>query len=296
MDERDFELLTALDQTKNITHAANRLYVTQSSLSKRINAIEQELGVTLLLRSRQGIRFTPEGEIVLHYAKEAAAQLDHMRAALDTRRPYICGTLNAGVSINYALYRFPDILAMYRKKYPHVNTHIVTDHSRNLYLQALDGVLDVAIIRGEYPWKGNKLLLDRENIYAISSMEHKGLSLGEIPYIGHKTDSVFERELTRWLHENNIQVDQTNGILVDSIGTCVEMVNRGLGWAIVPEICLANFHGNRTPLFFANGEPFIRSTWLMYSDDAMALRQVEAFVTIFRELKNETDRNKEQIL
>ena len=66
MDERDFELLTALDKTKNITHAADLLYVTQSSLSKRINAIEQELDIKLLIRSRQGIHFTPEGEIVLH--------------------------------------------------------------------------------------------------------------------------------------------------------------------------------------------------------------------------------------
>ena len=56
MDERDFELLDILEKTKNITHAADLLYVTQSSLSKRITAIENELGVTLLIRSRQGRR------------------------------------------------------------------------------------------------------------------------------------------------------------------------------------------------------------------------------------------------
>ena len=284
MDERDFELLAALDKTKNITHAADLLYVTQSSLSKRINAIEQELDIKLLLRSRQGIHFTPEGEIVLEYAKKAAAQLEEMHAVLDTKRAYICGTLNAGISINYALYRFPDILAMYRNKYPYVNTHIVTDHSRKLYLQALDGSLDVAIIRGEYPWKGNKLLLDRESIYAITSVEHQGLPLNEIPYIGHKTDSVFERELAQWFHENNVLTNQANGIYVDNIGTCVEMVNRGLGWAIVPEICLGNFHGNRKPLFFANGEPFVRSTYLMYLDVVKALTQVSAFLDMFKEL------------
>lgn len=88
-----------------------------------------------------------------------------MRIALNTKRPYICDTLNTGISINYALYRFPDILAMYHNRYPHVNTHIVTDHSRKLYLQILDRALDVAIIRGEYPWKGSRLLLDRKNIY-----------------------------------------------------------------------------------------------------------------------------------
>ena len=36
MDEKDFELLRILDETRNITHAADRLYMTQSALSKRI--------------------------------------------------------------------------------------------------------------------------------------------------------------------------------------------------------------------------------------------------------------------
>ena len=39
--------------------------MTQSALSKRIKALEQELGVEIVLRSRQGIRFTPAGEQVL---------------------------------------------------------------------------------------------------------------------------------------------------------------------------------------------------------------------------------------
>ena len=56
MDEKDYELLHALDETRNITHAADKLYMTQSALSKRIKALEQELGVEIVLRSRQGIR------------------------------------------------------------------------------------------------------------------------------------------------------------------------------------------------------------------------------------------------
>ena len=53
MDEKDYELLHALDETRNITHAADKLYMTQSALSKRIKALEQELGVEIVLRSRQ---------------------------------------------------------------------------------------------------------------------------------------------------------------------------------------------------------------------------------------------------
>ena len=52
MDEKDYELLHALDETRNITHAADKLYMTQSALSKRIKALEQELRLESGLRSR----------------------------------------------------------------------------------------------------------------------------------------------------------------------------------------------------------------------------------------------------
>ena len=97
MNERDFELLSALNQTKNITRAADLLYITQSALSKRINALEEELGTTLILRSRQGIHFTPEGEEVLERTQAAAEQLAMMRRNLDQSKSYISGTLNAGI-------------------------------------------------------------------------------------------------------------------------------------------------------------------------------------------------------
>lgn len=286
MDERDFELLATLNKTRNITHAADILYISQSSLSKRIRIIERELGVSLMLRSRQGIHFTAAGEAVLKHTHEAARQMALMRKAIETSRDYICGTLNAGVSINYSLYRLPDLLASYREKYPHVNTYITADQSRNLYLQLLDGVIDVGILRGEYDWKSGKFLLEREKICAIYNQQYKDQPLSEIPYIGRKTDAELERELAQWMHENDIQTEK-HGVYVDNITTCVEMVRRGLGWAIVPEICLNNFEGCIRPLFFANGEPFLRSTYIMYSTQALALPQVKAFIDLVKNLQEE---------
>ena len=83
MDEKDFELLQALADSRNITKAADKLHITQSALSKRIRSIERELGVELLLRSHQGIRFTPSGEAVLAHSRAAAREMEQMRRNLD---------------------------------------------------------------------------------------------------------------------------------------------------------------------------------------------------------------------
>lgn len=290
MDERDFKLLAVLNETKNITHAADLLFLTQSSLSKRIKLIEQELKVTLLLRSRQGIHFTPEGEIVLKHVTQATQLLKAMRTAIDATKEEIHGTLNAGISVNYALYRLPQVLTQFRNHYPHVNFNLVTEHSRNLYMQILNGKLDVAIIRGEYQWLGAKFLLDRESICLIKSNAQATIALSDLPYIGRKTDTVFERELAKWLYEQNLQPEH-NGIYVDSITTCVEMVKRGLGWAIVPEICMTNFEGDITKLYFADGEPLVRSTYLICSETAMKLPQVKAFIEVVRQSNPEENPN-----
>lgn len=279
MDEKDFELLKVLNETKNITHAANKLYLSQSSLSKRILAIEKELGISLMLRSQKGIHFTPEGEEVLFRTMEASAHLKQMRDSLLAKRDVVCGTLNAGISINFARYTLPDLLAEYRKCFPHVHTNITTNHSRNLYLQMVEGSVDVAILRGEYDWYGEKILLSQEKICAICTHEDQQVNFLDLPFIGHKTDSDFEKVLSRWLRENNYK-SALNNVYVDNITTCVEMVQRGIGWAIVPEICLKNFEGYRKPLFFEDGEPLVRSTYIYYSKNAQALPQVREFIRL----------------
>ena len=281
MTERDFEILEILNRTKNITHAADLLYINQSALSKRIIAIEEELGVTLMVRSRQGIHFTPEGEKVLYYSQEAKKLLELMREDLKDDNKVISGTLRAGISINYSQYNLPQILSEYKKKFPNVTTHITTEYSRNLFFKITNGEVDIAIVRGEFPWNENKILLEEENICLIYNKQDIDKDLSELQYIGRKTDTTFEREIAQWLRENDLKIKK-EGIYVDNINTCVEMVNQGLGWAIVPEICLKSFKGQIKPLVFKNGQAFTRSTYLLYSNSVAKLPQVREFIKIIQ--------------
>lgn len=281
MDEKDFEILSILNETRNITRAAKQLYITQSALSKRIKAIETELGIEMLIRSRQGIRFTPAGEAVLTHSTCAAREMELMRRHIDTMNEEICGTLNTGISINFALYKLPDILADYHKKYPKVNLQITTGQSRHLYRQMLDGSLDIAVLRGEYPWDGIQFLLSQENICLVYNQEYEGTPLSDYLYISHKTDIYQSAMMTRWMHEQNLN-PRTNGVCVDSITACTEMVKRGIGWGLLPEIALENFHGCKKPCTLIDGEPFIRRTYILCQREAVELPQVNAFMEILK--------------
>ena len=281
MDEKDFELMEALDSSRNITKAAEKLFITQSALSKRIKAIERELGIELLLRCYHGIRFTPAGETVLAYSRSAARQLEQMRIQLDAQQEEICGSLKAGVSINYALYQLPDILAEYHRNFPKVQLQITTDQSRNLYRQMLEGSLDTAVIRGEYSWDGMQFLLSQEKVCVICAKDCVDRPLRDYLYIGRKTDAALEAKTLRWMNEQGL-AGLNAGFYVDSITTCVEMVRRGLGWSIVPEIALKDFDGCIRPCFFENGEPFTRRTSLICQAESLRLPQVHTFVELLK--------------
>ena len=82
MEEKDFEVLRVLNETRSITQAAEKLYMTQSALSRRLRTIEEELGADLVVRSRQGVRFTPAGEMALVRSRSAARELEQMRREL----------------------------------------------------------------------------------------------------------------------------------------------------------------------------------------------------------------------
>lgn len=276
MDEKDFALLRVLDETHNITKAADKLYMTQSALSKRIRTIEQELDAEILLRSRQGIRFTPEGEKVLAACRSAEQEMERMRRSLSADRDEVCGTLRAGISINYALYRLPDVLASYHKKYPGVRLDITTGHSRHLYRSMMDGALDIAVLRGEYTWDGPQYLLSQESICLIYAEENEGRPLSDYLYISHLTDQEQEISTARWLREHHLDAG-TNHVCMDNVTTCVEMVRRGIGWGLLPEIALAGFGGIVRPCTFENGEPYVRKTYIICQRDAQQLPQIAAF-------------------
>ena len=283
MDTKDFTILKVLGETGSITRAAELLFMTQPALSKRIKLMEAEFGRELLIRSHQGIHFTPAGEKVLQFSKGAALAMDKLKQELDLSKGEICGTLRAGYSLSYGTYRLAGQLAEYYRSYPKVNLQIIMDQSGQLYQQMLDGALDIAIIRGEYTWERGRYLLAEEKVYMVCSRENQDRKLEEYPYISRETDPYLSGQLLRWLREKEISTESSR-ICVDNITTCEELVESGVGLAILPEIALENFSGVKKPLAFKNGEPFIRRTYVFCQREALKLPQVDAFIKVIRKM------------
>lgn len=280
MDEKDCELLLELKQSQNITKAAQKLFITQPALTKRIQKIEEELQCQLLLRTRKGVIFTPAGESILPYVTAIAENNRRIREQIDISRNEICGTIHLGSSLNFSHYRLPAILRKYKEKYPNVDIQITTGQSRHLFHMLKQDQISVAILRGAFTWPEGIQKISSEPMCLVCSRENQGRPLTDYPYIGRHTDTELSRQIESWLMAHGLS-DIRSGLWIDNIDTCKEMARHGLGWCILPQICLDDFDGFIDPLTLPDGTPFVRNTYLLYKKIYSELPQIKLF---FKEL------------
>ena len=277
MDERDFEVLTDLAKTQNITKTAQRLFTTQSAITKRIQKLESDLGAQLFSRSKTGLLPLPALERILPYLESVRDATETIRNLAGSYNGEICGALRIGVSVNYARYRLPDVLTDYMSRYPKVDIHAKANRSPDVYRALTDGEVSVAIIRGEYAWNGGDILLSEEPHCLVTNRSHENTPLNKLTYIARDTDAGYMAELARWMSENGLRPTRSN-LIMNDVPTIVTMVEKGMGWSVLPSICLSGFKGVIKPVILKDGSSFVRKTHILYRPDYLALPQARAFI------------------
>ena len=276
MNNRDCQYFVNLYKTKNITHSAQQNFITQSSMTKVIQRLEEEFGCQLLLRNRKGVIFTAAGERLVHYCEKVLQMQREFQESIDMDQGIVGGSLVIGSSVNYCRYRLPAVLKAYTTKYPAVDISVISEHSQYIYEELLENKLSVAIIRGKYKWNEGLVLLASEPLCVVYNKKVELADLSSIRYLFHKTDAVSQYEKDKWLVENNL--DTSNRIYLDDINSCMEMAQAGVGWSILPTICLKGFRGMVKPLIFKDGAPITRNTYIMYRNGQGRLPQVKYFI------------------
>lgn len=275
MDEQDLELLLMLNKYKNITKTAEKLHVTQPALTRRIKALEESLGINLLIRSRNGIIFTPLAESILPQITELSEQFQNMRAYLNSNSGYVGGTVKIGMSINYAQYRLAKVLKEFLSLYPQVNVTIKTTQSQSIYKMFLNKEVSLAILRGEFKWDEGCRLFNKEPVCVVAMEDFEISNLNHMNYLRRNSENAFEAGIQRWFHENNLH--PKNNIYIDNITTTLQLVKEGLGWAILPQVCLDDFEGVKKPIAYQDGSMFVRNSYLLYRRQYLELPQVALF-------------------
>lgn len=277
MNLKDAQIILSLNETKNMTKTAEQLFITQPALSKRIQNMESELGVPILIRHQKGIVFTPIGEKVIEYAHTITNGMEALHEYANVSKHCVSGTLEAGIAVNYARYCMPGVLHKYVSDFPYVSIKITTGLSQYLYQLLSSEQLPMAVVRGDYAWYEGNILLSQEPLYLVYSKVFSRKDLPSLPYINRQTDPTLSTSIQQYLSEQDLLPAQKN-LRIDDMDICLDMAKNGFGWTILPSLVLKDTDCHLEPMVLKDGTPITRNTHLLYRNAYHQLPQVELFI------------------
>jgi DNA-binding transcriptional LysR family regulator len=144
MDIRQLSYLAALAREKHFTRAAEACGVTQPTLSGRIQQLEQELGVPIVIRGNRYLGLTPEGERVVKWAQTILDDVDGLRADLAHAADQPLGRLTFG-AIPSALPTLAPLTDAMRRKFPKLSFTVLSMSSEEIRRSLEDFTIDVGV-------------------------------------------------------------------------------------------------------------------------------------------------------
>ena len=140
------KLFTRIYETRSLSRAARDLATTQSTVSKRLQALEATLGVTLVERNTRGLRPSEAGEVYYEQCKRWLAEMEQTEEELQSLRKGARGSLRLSVPLNIGQVQLARIAFSFQRQYPGILIDIsLTDQVVDL---VADGT-DIAIRIGQ---------------------------------------------------------------------------------------------------------------------------------------------------
>jgi len=128
--------------------AANALGVSQSSVSARIKALEEDLGILLFERNTRGVRLTEAGRLFVERVSAGVEHLDHAVKSAGMAALGECGRLRIGVHGLIPHSFLANLIGRYREDYPGIDLEIAESTAREAITQLRAGHLDIAFVVG----------------------------------------------------------------------------------------------------------------------------------------------------
>ena len=248
MDIQNLSAFISVSETGSFSRAAEKLFITQPAVSKRIQSLEQELNTQLFDRIGKKVQLTEAGISLLPSAKRIMTELDESRRVINNLSGKVSGPLRLGTSHHIGLHRLPPVLRAYSALYPDVDLDIHFMDSEEACEAVLKGELELAIatlpeqkidnLHTEIIWHDPLgIVVNRES----SLTRLKELSLNQLlqypailPSQNTFTRALMEKELE--LHKKPMKIAMETNYLE----TIKMMVSIGLGWSVLPKSMLSD--------------------------------------------------------
>jgi DNA-binding transcriptional LysR family regulator len=270
----------------NYTRAAERLQISQPTVSRQIRQLEEELEVSLFDQLGKSLYVTPAGETLAAEAVKALGALDRLVEAVQTHHGANHGTLRVGASSTPGLYLLPRLLMEFKESFSEVKFDYCVTNSRQIEKLILKNDLDIGFVGVPL---NNASIVERlvvgDEIICIASLGHPLAKKSNIPvrilsdetWIVREAGSATRRLFEGWYKRQNGQWRQV--IALDSPETVKKLVVAGLGISFASRVSVSEeLERGELASLSVEGLSLRRDLFMVQHVDKYPTPPMEAFV------------------
>ena len=235
------EVFVAVVEAGSFTRAGEKLRLSQSGVSHTIAGMEEELGISLLTRNRNGIRLTEAGEAILQYARRILSDIEQIKQTAAAATGLQVGTLRIGSFPSVSAKLLPGMLRLFRDRYPGITLSLFEGSYAEIQAWITQGAIDAAFL--PYPTEALEMIpLLKDELVVVLPVDHplglcSVLPLDQIapePFIMPMAGC----EILVGETFNASHVVPNTQFEVADTSTILSMVTEGLGITVVPKMTL----------------------------------------------------------
>jgi DNA-binding transcriptional LysR family regulator len=246
MDTQFLAAFVEVAEGGSFTQAAERLHLSQPAISKRISALETQIGQALFDRVGRTVSLTDAGRTLLPYARKTLQDIEDARRALSQLDGQVSGRLSIGTSHHIGLHRLPPVLGQFTREYPQVDLDIHFMDSEIACQAVLAGTLELGIVT--LPTQPLPLLQCRvvwpDPLAVVAAADHplahrRQVSLAQLaehPAVLPDEATYTHRIVTRALESEGVKPRVR--LATNYLETLKMLAGIGLGWSVLPESML----------------------------------------------------------
>lgn len=146
MELRELRYFLAVAREKNITKAADALYISQPSLSKQMQNLEKEIGSPLFVRGSRSVALTETGMLLKKRAEELLELYEKTEAELAAPAETVCGEVRIGGGESYALQTVMQAAKAVQDNYPHITFRFFSGDADDVTEKLDRGLIDFGVM------------------------------------------------------------------------------------------------------------------------------------------------------
>lgn len=246
MDTNAINAFLEVSKHQSFSLAAEALFISQPAISKRINLLEQQLGVKLFNRINRQVTLTEAGRTLLPKAQALRNQVEDIQRFAAGLSGTVSGPLVIGTSHHIGLRRLPPVLRHFNKQYPDVQLDIHFEDSEQACQAVERGELEIAIatLPETVPPQLQTRRIWVDQLYIVTSPRHAlhrqtPVSLAELahyPCVLPSKDTYTYQILQHRLEPYQVELDVR--MSTNYIETLKMLVSSGFGWSLLPHTML----------------------------------------------------------